>query len=148
MFQVPPAMVNAGLVQLPLCCVSGTSTDAGPTTGAAVVAVVPPAEVVAVVPPAAVVAVVPPAAVVDVALPAAVVVVAPPAAVVEVAPPVPDSGGSLYPPPEEAPLTPEAEPAFPLNHMPRMAATTTAIRSCHVFHERRSLILRSPRSGW
>jgi hypothetical protein len=81
MFQVPPAMVNAGLVQLPACWVAGTSTVAGPAaTGAAVVAVVPPAAVVAVVPPAAVVAVAPPAAVVAVAPPAAVVAVALPAA--------------------------------------------------------------------
>ena len=67
MFQVPPAMVNAGLVQLPDWVVSGTRTVAGPTAVAAVVAVVPPAAVVEVAPaavvlvdPAAVVAVVAP----------------------------------------------------------------------------------------
>jgi len=38
MFHVPPAMVKAGLVQLPVCCTSGTSTVAGPTaTGDVVV---------------------------------------------------------------------------------------------------------------
>jgi hypothetical protein len=39
MFHVPPAMVKAGLVQLPVCCVSGTSTVAGPTDAAPVVVV-------------------------------------------------------------------------------------------------------------
>ena len=40
-FHVPPAMVKAGLVQLPLCSVSGTSTVAGPTDAAPVVGVEP-----------------------------------------------------------------------------------------------------------
>jgi hypothetical protein len=31
MSHVPPAIVNAGLVQFPVCCVDGTSTVAGPT---------------------------------------------------------------------------------------------------------------------
>ncbi len=66
MSQVPPAMVKAGLVQLPVCCVVGTNTVAGPTATAPVVAVVPPA----------------PAAVVVVEADAAVVVVAPAAVVV------------------------------------------------------------------
>lgn len=55
MFQVPPAMVKVGLVQLPDWVVWGTSTVAGPTAGGAVVAVVPPATVVVVAPAAAVV---------------------------------------------------------------------------------------------
>jgi hypothetical protein len=69
MFQVPPAMVKAGLVQLPVCCVVGTSTVAGPTATGAVVAVALAAPA-----PATVVAVEPEGAVV-VVLPAAVVVV-------------------------------------------------------------------------
>ena len=87
MFQVPPAMVKAGLVQLPVCCVSGMSTVAGPTAaGAEVVEVALDASVEEVVPPAAVVAVDPPAAVVEVPAPGA------PAAVPAEAP---LGGGSL-----------------------------------------------------
>jgi hypothetical protein len=39
MFQVPPAMLNAGLVQLPVCSVWGIRTVAGPTAAGGVVAV-------------------------------------------------------------------------------------------------------------
>jgi hypothetical protein len=79
MFHVPPAMVNAGLVQLPVCWVSGISTVAGPTAAGVEVAVDPedPVATVVLVDPAAVVVVVAPAAVVDVA------VAAPLASVVE-----------------------------------------------------------------
>ena len=93
MFQVPPAIVKAGLVQLPVWVVCGTRTVAGPTAAAPVVAVVPPATVEDVAP--ATVVLVAPAVVVAVE-PAAVVAVEPPAAaeagaVVADAP----SGGSL-----------------------------------------------------
>lgn len=62
MFQVPPAMLNAALVQFPLCVVWGIKTVAGPVVWVAVVDDVEPAAVVVVVPPAAVVVVVPPEA--------------------------------------------------------------------------------------
>jgi hypothetical protein len=142
MFQVPPAMVKAGLVQLPVWVVCGTRTVAGPTAVAVVVAVVPPATVVEVAPAAVVL--VDPAAVVEVELaPAAAADLG---AVVAVAP----SGGNLYPadPEPEAAALPEEEPAKLLNHIPRPAANTTASSSCQVFQDRRSLILSSPCSGW
>lgn len=146
MFQVPPAMVNAGLVQFPLCCTSGTRTVGGPTAAGAVVVDVEPD-------PAAVVVGDDPAAVVAVAPPATVVVEAPPAAVVGVEPAAPAvveddpaAGGSLYVPPEPV-LVPEAGPALPLNHMPASAAMTATTASCQVFQARRSFILSSPTSG-
>jgi hypothetical protein len=43
MFQVPPAMLNAGLVQFPVCSVWGIRTVAGPTATGAVVSVEPEA---------------------------------------------------------------------------------------------------------
>jgi hypothetical protein len=59
MFHVPPAILNAALVQLPDCVVCGTSTVAGPVVWVAVVVdVESPAAVVEVEPPAAVVVVV------------------------------------------------------------------------------------------
>jgi hypothetical protein len=156
MFQVPPAMVKAGLVQLPVCWVSGISIVAGPTATDEVVVDDPAAA-----PPAA-------AAVVTVVLledfdvpfpaadePPAAVDVPPPAlagAVVVTAPD--DGGGSLYPPPlppaadefEPAPAD-ELLPVAPLMAMPTTAATSTATSSCQVFHERRSLMPSSPCSG-
>ena len=87
MFQVPPAMVNAGLVQFPVCWVEGTRTVGGPTAAGVAAPDDPPATVVDVEPPAAVVVVDPPAAVVVVADPAA----AADATVVG----VPDWGGNL-----------------------------------------------------
>jgi hypothetical protein len=151
MFHVPPAMVNAGLVQLPVCWTSGTSTVAGPTAaGAAVVAAVvavdaedPPAKVVLVEPLADVVLVLP-AAVVLVAEPDPLFV-AEPAAVVAV---VPLGGGSLPSALEPPPLASVADPpVLPLIHMPSTAATSTADSSCQVFQVRRSLIFSSPFSG-
>jgi len=143
MFHVPPAMVNAGLVQLPVSWVAGTSTVAGPTTTGAVVAVVPaaaaPGAVVAVVPPAAVVVVVPPAGTVDVvddADPATAVVDGEAA------------GGSLYPCELEELATPEGDPALPLIHIPTTSARAMATSSCHVLQARRSLIWSSPGWGW
>jgi hypothetical protein len=82
MSQVPPAMVNAGLVQLPVCSTSGTSTVAGPT---ATVVVDEPAAAAAAAP----------AAVVDVEVGAVVAVVAPPAFAGAVVVADPDAGGNL-----------------------------------------------------
>ena len=93
MFHVPPAMVNVGLVQFPVCWTSGTSTVAGPTTAGVLVAVA------AEDPAGAVVPVDPAGPVLLVESAAAVVVEAPPAedATVpgEVLAVEPDSGGSL-----------------------------------------------------
>jgi hypothetical protein len=132
MFHVPPAMVKAGLVQLPVCVVCGINTVAGPTATGAEAAVVEldPAAAVVVVAPAAAVVVVAPAAVED-----------PPAV-------APLGGGSLYPVPPLALLPdPPAVPVLPLIAIPTTAATRIAATSCQVFHERRSLIFRSPFSG-
>jgi hypothetical protein len=63
MFQVPPAMVNAGLVQLPDWVVCGTRMVAGPTAVAAEVGGVDPPATVVEVAAAAVVLVVPAAVV-------------------------------------------------------------------------------------
>jgi hypothetical protein len=123
MFQVPPAMLNEGLVQFPLMVVCGTRTVAGPTAAGTDVELDP-------------------AAVVDVALAGAVVAVAePPAAVVAVEP---AGGGTLYPLLPLLLADPDDEPVLPLNHMPTTAATMTATTSCQVFQDRRSLNLRSP----
>ena len=112
----------------------------------AVVAVVePPATVVVVDPPATVVVVV-----AELPPEAAVVVVAelPPAAVV--VPPEADAAGA--PAPSAGSLPPsgfelvalEPPPVSPLIHMPRMAATSATLKSCHVFQVLLSLILSSP----
>jgi hypothetical protein len=149
-FQVPPAMVKAGLVQLPDCWTSGTRTDAGANTAVVV-------GLLDAVVPAAVVDVEAPAAVVEVADPATVDVgedeLVPPADLLAAAALVVDEadegGGSLYPP-AEAPEEEEAlvaEPVAPLNAMPSTRAIR-AIRSiCQVFHDRRSLMPSSPGSG-
>ena len=135
MFHVPPAMVNALLVQFPASSVAGINTVGGPTAWATVVDVAdePPG--------AAVVVVDPPAdAVVDVVdLPAAVVVVVDEGGAA--------GGGILNPPVEpELPVVSVADPVLPLNHMPNTAARTTAMESCQVFHERRPTIWREPGS--
>jgi hypothetical protein len=135
MFHVPPAMVNAGLVQLPDCWTSGTNTVAGPTAAGVEVLDEPPETVVDVELPAAVVDVAVPAAAADAGVEPAVVLVA-----------VPAAGGSFVSPLEAAPV-PDAEPVSPLIHIPKTAATTIAVSNCQDFHERRSLILSSPFSG-
>jgi hypothetical protein len=142
MFQEPPAMVNAGLVQSPACWTSGTRMDGGANTAGGVEVVVEPAPVVEVEDPTAVVVVAPEAPVVEVAVP-------PPTADVVGEP---AAGGSLYPPPDvppdaDAPGIPDGEPALPLNHIPSTAAITAIVRSCQVFQDRRSLIFSSPISG-
>jgi hypothetical protein len=98
----------------------------------------------------------PPAAAVVVDPPTAVVVVTewPPAAVVVVAAPPwacePEDdalGGGRWPLPELVAVALDGPPPVsPLIHIPKMAATTMAVRSCQVFQDRRSLILSSP--GW
>jgi hypothetical protein len=150
MFQGAAVVVNDVLVQLPFCCGDSKRTRAGPAAAddgvdeAAVVVVTPPAAVVVVAPPAAVVVVVAPAA-------AVVVVVAPPAAVVVVLPAdepaVPElSAGSLPLPPLDA-LDAPPPPVSPFTHIPKTAAITATVSSCHVLQDRRSLILRSPGPG-
>jgi hypothetical protein len=134
MSHVPPAMVKAGLVQLPDCWTSGTNTVAGPTAAGVELVDEPPETVVDVELPAVVVVVAVPAAA-DAGAEPAVVLVASPAA-----------GGSFVSP-LEAELVPDAEPVSPLSHIPKTAATTIAASNCHVLHERRSLILSSPFSG-
>jgi hypothetical protein len=143
MFHPAAAVVKAGLVQFPDCCGDVRRTRAGPAAaveplGDEVVVVEPPAAVVVVVPalPPAVVGVVEPAA------PGAVVVVeAPPESGV-----VALGGGSV---PvvlvASAALDVPPPPVSPLIAMPTIAATIMAVRSCHVLHDRRSLILSSPR---
>jgi hypothetical protein len=157
MFHVPPAMVNEGLVQSPVCCTSGTSTVAGPTTAGVVVPVEPaaPATVVAVEPAAVVAEVEPPAAVVEVDPPAAVVVVDPaPAPALADAEPTPVvaveplGGGSLYPPLDELAVDVLLGPASAASPMPSTAATSASVTSCQVLQERRSLMSSSPFSGW
>jgi hypothetical protein len=149
MFQVPPEMVKAGLVQLPVCCTSGTRIVAGPTAAGVVLAVdwvAPLAGSVVDDEPATVLLVAPAAVVVVVAVPAPVAdLVAEPPVVLAV-----DElgGGSLYPPPPDAALVPVAEPRFPLIAMPITAARITADTSCQDFHVRRSLMFSSPFSGW
>jgi len=146
MFHEAAVIVNGVLVQLPWSCGEVRRTRAGPD--AAVDAVVdPPAAVVVVDPPAAVVVVDPPAAVV-------VVTELPPAAVVVVAVlPAADPedaalGGGSFPLPKLVPVVLEAPPPLsPLIHIPKIAAIRTAVRSCQVFQDRRSLILSSPGSG-
>jgi hypothetical protein len=139
MFHGAAVVVKAVLVQLPFICGELSNTRAGPAAAVDdVVGVVddPPAAVVVVEPPDAVV-VVPPEL-----PPAAVVVVA----VLPAAGPAAEAGGGkvpeVVPPVLDVPLPPP--PVSPLIHMPRTTASRIAIRSCQVFHERRSLILRSP----
>jgi len=153
MFHEAAVIVNGVLVQLPWSCGEVRRTRAGPdaAVGGAVVAVVdPPAAVVVVDPPAAVVVVDPPAAVVVVTeLPPAAVVVVP--ALPPAGDPADDAlgGGSVWLP-ELAPLVLVLDappPVSPLIHIPNMTATRTAVRSCQVFQDRRSLILSSPGSG-
>jgi hypothetical protein len=115
--------------------------DEEPDAPATVVPVDAPATVVPVDAPATVVEVVPAVVVVDVeAAPDA-----PATAVVD----APLGGGSLYPPPPPPALAgfPDADPALPLNAIPATAARPATVRSCQVFHDLRSLIFRSPRSG-
>jgi hypothetical protein len=142
MFHPAAVVVNAGLVQFPDCCGDVRRTRAGPAAavdplGDEVVVVEPPAAVVVVVPalPPAVVGVVEPAA------PGAVVVVAPPESGVLAL------GGGSVPVVLEASaaLDVPPPPVSPLIAIPTMAATIMAVRSCHVRHDRRSLMLSSPR---
>jgi hypothetical protein len=136
-------VVKAVLVQFPFCWGESRSTRAGPAAApdAAVAVVDPPATVVVVDPPAAVVGVDPPAAVV-------VVVAEPPPAdvVVVLLPLAPEAvlaGGNV---PDVVPVAVAVPlpPVSPLIHIPRTAATRTAVKSCQVFQLRRSLILNSP----
>jgi len=143
MFHVPPAMVKAGLVQLPDIWVAGMSTVAGPTAADEVGVeepVAPPVAAVVDVLPAAVVVVDP----LDV--PAAAPGDLPAATVVDVEEPA--AGGSVPLVPEPVPVLLDAEPVSPLMAIPATAATTIAANSCQVFQVRRSLILSSPFSGW
>ncbi len=161
MFQVPPAMLNTGLVQSPVSWVAGTKMLAG-ASATGVVVDEPPA------PPAVVVEVElpePPAVVVEVELPAPPAVVvevelpAPPAVVVEVELPEPAAvvvevellplgAGSLYVLPPPVPeLAEVADPVVPLNHIPTTAATITATTSCQVFQDRPPLRWSEPGSG-
>jgi hypothetical protein len=146
MFHGATVVVKAVLVQFPFCWGESSSWRAGP-------AAAPPAVVAVVDPPATVVVVDPPAAAVVVVVdpPAAVVVVAepPPGEVVVVLPPLePEgvfAGGNV---PDVVPVAVAVPPPVsPLIHIPRIAATMTAVRSCQVFQDRRSLILYSPGAG-
>lgn len=141
MFQSATVVVNAGLVQLPWSCGEIMRTRAGPAAAVDDVDVVVDA-------PAAVVVVDPPAAVVVVVelAPTVVVVVAvpPPAGALEG---VALGGGSLELP-ELVPFPVDPPPVSPLIHIPAMAAIRTAVKSCQVFQDRRSLILSSPGLGW
>jgi hypothetical protein len=143
-FQGAAVVVNVVLVQLPFCCGESRRTCAGPAAAADGVD-----DVVGVVvdPPAAVVVVDPPAVVV-------VVTALPPAAVVVVAvlPPAlePDEaalGGGSVPLVVLAPFVLDAPPVSPLIHIPKTAAAKTAVKSCQVFQDRRSLMLSSPGTG-
>jgi len=138
-FHGAAVVVNDVLVQLPLSCGDSRRTRAGP---AAAVDDVDDAAVVVVDPPATVVVVDPPAAVVVVDPPATVVVVPPAADEPEAA----ALGGGSLPLPELDALD-APPPVSPLIHIPKMAATRIAVRSCQVLQVRRSLILSSPRSG-
>jgi hypothetical protein len=144
MFHGAVVVVKDVLVQLPLSCGEVRSTRAGPAAaaGAEVGVVVDPPATVVVVAPAAVVVVV---ALLELPLAAAVVVVvAPPPAVVSPADAV--GGGSV---PFVVPVALEVPvpPVSPLIHMPITTATRTADKSCHVFQDRRCLILSSPGCG-
>ena len=141
MFHGAAVVVNDPLVQLPCCCGESRRTCAGPAVPAddgVDVVVDPPAALVVVDTPAVVVVVteLPPAA-------GVVVAVLPPA----VAPVVAALGGGSVPVVVLAPFVPDAPPVSPLIHIPKTAATRTAIRSCQVFQDRRSLILSSPGMG-
>lgn len=144
MFHGAAVVVNEGLVQLPVSWGEVTKTRAGPP--AAVDDPVVDVEAVAD-PPGAVVVVDPPALVV-------VVVAEPPPATVVVVTELPTAGsgadaalgGGSFSFPEVDPLALEVPPVSPLIHIPKMTATRTAVKSCHVFQDRRSLILSSP--GW
>jgi hypothetical protein len=140
MFHPAAVVVNAGLVQFPDCCGDVSRTRAGPAAavdplGGEVVVEIPAAVVVVVLPlPPGVVVVVEPAA------PGTVVVGAPPESGVEAL------GGGSVPVVlvASAALDVPPPPVSPLIAIPTMAATIMAVRSCHVLHDRRSLILSSP----
>ncbi len=121
MSQVPLEIVNAGLVQLPCDWKRGTRTVAVTPAGAVAGALVVVADCGAVVVTAG-----------------AVVVVA-----LEL---LPEGGGNLkawlgtlvvWDPPASA---------FPM-YIPRRPTTTHPVSSCHVFHDRRSLMPSSPAAG-
>jgi hypothetical protein len=151
--QEAAVVVNGVLVQLPVCCGESRRTRAGPAAAVEEPVVEPPAAVVVVDPPAAVVVVDPAAAPVFVEPPAAVVVLAepPPAAVVVVAVLSEEGAGALaggsLPLSVLAPFALDPPPVSPLIHIPKTTATRTAVRSCQVFQDRRSLSLSSPGRG-
>lgn len=149
-FHGAAVVVNDVLVQLPLSCGEVRSTRAGPAAAAGAevgVEVDPPATVVVVTPAAVVVVVVAP---LELPTAAPALAVPPLGAVVVVAAVEPEDdalGGGSLPLLALVPPVPDAPPVSPLIHIPRMAANRTAVRSCHVFQERRSLIFSSPGFG-